>query len=135
MPAKTCSEDHPCINTTCDYATCWFKQYLLSYPYTCTIQVQYYQRFLTTCWFKHVLFMMKRIGRGLKRNKSPFLEGLFTRELTLTHTQSYSHYMFRLTCHRHCPSHTTLPHPALLVTQCTSSRCSQCSRTSWQQIL
>ena len=32
--------------------------------------------------------MMKRIGRGFKRDKSSLLEGLFTRELT--HTQSYS---------------------------------------------
>ena len=32
--------------------------------------------------------MMKRIGRGLERDKSPLLEGLFTRELT--HTQSYN---------------------------------------------
>ena len=27
-----------------------------------------------TPWFKHLLFIMKRIGRGLKRDKSPLLE-------------------------------------------------------------
>ena len=32
--------------------------------------------------------MMKRIGRGLKCDKSPLQEGVFTRELT--HTQSYN---------------------------------------------
>ena len=40
------------------------------------------------CWFKHILFMMKRIGRGLKCDKSPLLEGLFTRELTHTHSHT-----------------------------------------------
>ena len=39
-------------------------------------------------WVKHILFMMKRIGRSLKRDKSPLLEGLFTRELTHTHSHT-----------------------------------------------
>ena len=39
-------------------------------------------------WFKHILFMMKRIGRGLICDKSPLLEGLFTRELTHTHSHT-----------------------------------------------
>ena len=30
--------------------------------------------------------MMKRIGRGLQCDKSPLQEGLFTRELTHTHS-------------------------------------------------
>ena len=43
---------------------------------------------LCLTWFKHIIFMMKGIGRRFKRDKSPLLEGLFTRELT--HTQSYN---------------------------------------------
>ena len=39
-------------------------------------------------WFKHILFMKKRVGRGLKRDKSPLLEGLFTREHTHTHSHT-----------------------------------------------
>ena len=29
-------------------------------------------------WFKHILFMMKRIGRGLKCDKSPLLKCMST---------------------------------------------------------
>ena len=38
--------------------------------------------------------MKKRIGRGLNRDKSPLLEGLFTRELTHTdsHTATWAHH-------------------------------------------
>ena len=39
-------------------------------------------------WFKHFLFMKKKIGRGLKRDKSNLLEGLFTKEPTHTHSHT-----------------------------------------------
>ena len=47
----------------------------------------------TECWywFKHSLFVKKRIGCGLKRDKSPLLEGLFTR--ALTHTHIFNHLL------------------------------------------
>ena len=43
---------------------------------------------LSPFWFKHILFMMKRIGCGLTHDKNPLLEGLFTRELTHTHSHT-----------------------------------------------
>ena len=39
-------------------------------------------------WFKHTLFMKKRIGHGLKRDKSSLLEELITRENTHTHSHT-----------------------------------------------
>ena len=46
-------------------------------------------------WFKHIVFMKKRIWCGLKCDKNPLLEGLFTGEPTHTHTitQQHEHIM------------------------------------------
>ena len=63
----------------CDYSNIWFKQYLLYYPNTCTIQVQDYQTKGFSDVFSNILFpvlisiqVMKQLKR-IQINFSSYL--------------------------------------------------------------